>query len=136
MYFICRTIGAFIGTFLLAKMSTRLYFRIHIVAALGFLLLLAFIPVSSPVFVLGMIGAVGFTCSSIFSVIFSSAIQAKPEKTNEISGLMITGVVGGAIFPPLMTQSTALFNGAQMGGLLVLSLAAVYLCFLTIVVKK
>jgi fucose permease len=136
MYFLCRTIGAFIGTFLLAKMSTRIYFRIHIVAALGFLLLLAFIPVSSSVFVFGMIGAIGFACSSIFTVIFSSAIQAKPEKTNEISGLMITGVVGGAIFPPLMTQSTALFNGAQMGGLLVLSLAAVYLCFLTVAVKK
>jgi fucose permease len=136
MYFICRTIGAFIGTFLLAKMSTRLYFRIHIFAALGFLLLLAFIPASHPVFVLGMIGAIGFTCSSIFSVIFSSAIQAKPEKTNEISGLMITGVVGGAVFPPLMTQSTLLFNGAQMGGLLVLSLAAIYLCFLAFAVKK
>jgi fucose permease len=136
MYFICRTIGAFIGTFLLAKMSTRLYFRIHIFAALGFLLLLAFIPVSSPAFVLGMIGAIGFACSSIFSVIFSSAIQAKPEKTNEISGLMITGVVGGAIFPPLMTQSTLLFNGTQMGGLLVLSVAAIYLCFLTCKVKK
>ena len=136
MYFICRTTGAFIGTFLLAKMSARLYFRANMIAALAFIFLLAFIPTTSPVFVLGMIGAIGFTCSSIFSVIFSSAIQAKPEKTNEISGLMITGVVGGAIFPPLMTQSTLLFSGAQMGGLLVLSVAAIYLCFLTMAVKK
>lgn len=30
------------------------------------------------------------------------AIQARPEKANEISGLMITGVAGGAIAPPLM----------------------------------
>jgi len=136
MYFICRTIGAFIGTFLLAVMSTRLYFRANMIAALAFILLLAFIPVQSPVFVLGMIGVIGFTCSSIFSVIFSSAIQSKPEKTNEISGLMITGVVGGAVFPPLMTLSTQLFNGAQMGGLLVLSLAAIYLCVLTSAVKQ
>ena len=136
MYFICRTIGAFIGTFLLAVMSTRLYFRANIIAALAFILLLAFIPVQSPVFVLGMIGAIGFTCSCIFSVIFSSAIQSKPEKTNEISGLMVTGIVGGAVFPPLMTFSTQLFNGAQMGGLLVLSLAAAYLCVLTGTVKK
>jgi fucose permease len=136
MYFICRTIGAFIGTFLLAVMSTRFYFRANMVAALLLLLLLALIPVSSPVFVLGVIGAIGFTCSSIFAVIFSSAIQAKPEKTNEISGLMITGVVGGAIFPPIMTFSTTLFNGAQMGGLLVLSIAAIYLCILTVAVKK
>jgi len=130
MYFICRTIGAFIGTFLLALMNTRLYFRTNMFAALGLILLLAFFPLQSPVFVLGMIGAIGFTCSSIFAVIFSAAIQAKPEKTNEISGLMITGVVGGAVFPPLMTLSTQLFNGAQMGGLIVLSGAAIYLCFL------
>jgi fucose permease len=136
MYFICRTIGAFIGTFLLAVMSTRLYFRVNMLTALALLLLLAFIPVSSPVFVLGMIGAIGFMCSSIFAVIFSSAIQAKPEKTNEISGLMITGVVGGAIFPPIMTYSTTLFGGAQMGGLLVLSLAAVYLCVLALFSAK
>jgi fucose permease len=136
MYFICRTVGAFIGTFLLAVMSARLYFRTNMIAALAFILLLAFIPVVSPVFVLGMIGAIGFTCSSIFSVIFSSAIQSMPEKTNEISGLMITGVVGGALFPPLMTQSTLLCNGAQMGGLLVLSVAAVYLLFLSLAIKK
>jgi len=136
MYFICRTIGAFIGTFLLAVMSTRLYFRANMLVALGLILLLAFLPISSPVFVLGLIGAIGFTCSSIFAVIFSAAIQEKPEKTNEISGLMITGVVGGAVFPPLMTFSTQVFNGAQMGGLLVLSIAALYLCFLTMVVKR
>jgi len=130
MYFICRTAGAFIGTFLLAVMRTKLYFRTNMFAALGLLLLLAFISVPSPVFVLSIIGAIGFTCSSIFAVIFSAAIQEKPEKTNEISGLMITGVVGGAVFPPLMTLSTQLFNGAQTGGLLVLSMAALYLCFL------
>ena len=132
MYFICRTIGAFIGTFLLAVMSTRLYFRANMFMALGLMLLLAFLPLQSPVFVLGMIGAIGFSCSSIFAVIFSTAIQAKPEKTNEISGLMITGIVGGAVFPPLMTLATQLFNGTQTGGLLVLSVAALYLCFLSI----
>jgi fucose permease len=136
MYFFCRTIGAFIGTFLLAVMSARLYFRVNMLTALALLLLLAFIPISSSIFVLCMIGAIGFTCSSIFAVIFSSAIQTKPEKTNEISGLMITGVVGGAIFPPIMTLSTTLFNGAQMGGLLVLSLAAVYLCVLALFSAK
>ncbi|MCL2246049.1 MAG: MFS transporter [Lentimicrobiaceae bacterium] len=136
MYFICRTFGAFIGTFLLAVMSSRLYFRTNMLVTLGLLLLLAFIPLPSLAFVLSMIGAIGFACSSIFSVVFSAAIQAKPEKTNEISGLMITGVVGGAIFPPLMTFSTQLFSGAQMGGLLVLSGATLYLFFLAGVVKK
>lgn len=32
------------------------------------------------------------------------AIQARPKKANELSGLMITGVLGGAVVPPIMGQ--------------------------------
>ncbi len=41
--------------------------------------------------ILAVVGAIGFACSSLFSVLFSQAIQARPQKANEISGLMITG---------------------------------------------
>lgn len=37
-----------------------------------------------------------------FFVMFSLALQIKPDKSNEISGLLITGVSGGAIIPVLM----------------------------------
>lgn len=33
--------------------------------------------------------------SSVFSIIYSMALQARPEKANQISGLMITAVAGG-----------------------------------------
>lgn len=59
-----------------------------------------------------------------------------PNKTNEISGLMVTGIVGGAILPPLMSWGTTLTSGRQFGALLVLLVAIVYLIFLAFHLKK
>lgn len=48
------------------------------------------------------IGAVGFFASSVFSIIYSMALQARPEKANQISGLMITAVAGGGVVTPVI----------------------------------
>lgn len=40
--------------------------------------------------------------------------SARPEKANEISGLMVTGIFGGAVIPPLMGYCTDLI-GTQAG---------------------
>lgn len=68
----------------------------------------------------------GYAFSSIFSVIYSQALKHRPEYANEISGLMITGVFGGAVVPPLMGISADL-TGSQVGSLLILLLFAIYL---------
>lgn len=44
----------------------------------------------------------GFFASSVFSIIYSMALQVKPEKANQISGLMITAVAGGVVVIPLI----------------------------------
>jgi fucose permease len=134
LYFACRTIGAFIGTALLVKINSIKYFRIHILIALVALILLFFLP--SQLGILILIGLVGYACSTIFSIIFSASILSMPDKTNEISGLMVTGIVGGAILPPLMSWGTLLTSGRQFGALLVLLVAIVYLIFLAFHLKK
>jgi MFS transporter, FHS family, L-fucose permease len=134
VYFACRTIGAFIGTALLVKMDSVKYFRIHIIIALLALILLFFFP--SQIGLLILIGIVGYACSTIFSIIFSVSILSMPDKTNEISGLMVTGIVGGAILPPLMTWGTSVMGGNQDGALFVLLVAVVYLIFLAFNLKK
>ena len=90
VYFACRTVGAFVGTALLAKNSPVKFFRINILIAILGMLALFF--VNDLMLIYTMIGLVGFVCSSIFSVIYSMALQSRPDKANEISGLMITGV--------------------------------------------
>lgn len=124
VYFVCRTAGALIGSILLVRISDVRYFRINIIAALAALVVLYF--VQGTVAMLAMIGLVGFFCASIFSVIYSAALKSRPDKANEVSGLMIMGVFGGAVIPPLMgVMADALHM--QIGSLLVITVCMVYL---------
>ena len=100
VYFLSRTVGALLGAFLLARIAEMKYFRVNILACAFSLLLLIF--VKNDITNLICIGAVGFFASSVFSIIYSMALQAKPEKANQISGLMITAVAGGGVVTPII----------------------------------
>jgi fucose permease len=45
---------------------------------------------------------VGLGSANLFPLIFSIALEKMPDRANEISGLMIMAVSGGAFLPPLM----------------------------------
>ncbi len=45
---------------------------------------------------------IAFGFANIFPLIFSMAIEKMPEKSNELSGLMVTAIVGAAFLPPIM----------------------------------
>ena len=45
---------------------------------------------------------IGLVCANVFSILLSLALQYRPDKANEISGLMIMAVSGGAIVPLLI----------------------------------
>lgn len=126
VYFIARTAGAFIGVWLLARMNDIKYLKINLLFAAAALALL-YVAQGLPLILAG-IGAIGFFCSSVFSVLFSQALKARPQKSNEISGFMITGVCGGAVIPPLMGMASQAI-GNQTGSLIVLSLCLAYLLF-------
>lgn len=124
VYFVCRTAGALLGSVLLVKINDVRYFRIGIFAALAGLGILCF---ARGIFLLlAMVGLIGFACSSIFSIVYSVALRRRPDRSNEISGLMITGVFGGAVIPPLM-GAMADRTGSQTGSLLVIAACMVYL---------
>ena len=133
LYFVCRTAGALLGSFLLAKISDTTYFRVNILAALASICLLFF--AESTVFIMVLIGCVGFFCSSIFSVIYSQALKCRPDRANEISGLMIMGVCGGAVIPPLMgVLADAIGN--QTGSIVVIAAGILYLAACSFLIKK
>lgn len=132
VYFAFRTAGALLGAILLARMNEMKYFRVNMFVAIAAMLVLFFMQ--GQYLILGMVGIIGFACSSIFAVIYSMAIQARPEKANEISGLMITGVFGGAVVPPLMGVATDAI-GNQTGSLLVILLSICYLLYCSYGVK-
>lgn len=132
VYFAFRTIGAFVGTFLLARVAGNKFFRVNILIAIIAMIVLFFMSGQYPIMVL--IALIGFTCSSIFSLIFSMAIQARPEKANEISGLMVTGIFGGAVIPPLMGYCTDII-GSQVGSLIVILGCMCYLLYCSVGIK-
>ena len=124
VYFFCKTAGAFIGAFALAKVNAVKYFRWNIGIAALALLLLFFVDGAVPMMLL--IGVVGLFCASVFSIVYAAAMQARPDKANEISGLMITGVSGGAVIPPLMGAMTDMM-GSQVGSIVIIGICMLYL---------
>ena len=68
-----------------------------------------------------------FGNSNIFSIVFSQAILAVPEKQNEVSGLMIMGLFGGTVFPLLMGFASDAVG--QAGAVAVMAVGVAYLLY-------
>jgi fucose permease len=84
--------------------------------------------------ILVMVFIIGLAVANVFSIIFSAALKRKPERANEISGLLIMGVAGGAIIPLIMgVTSDAL---GQTGGMAILLVALAYLLFIAKKLKE
>lgn len=123
LYFSARTIGSFVGAFLLAKIASDRFMQYSMILALvGFILLLL---VNSLLWISVLVVIVGLACSNVFSIIFSYALQHLPERDNEISALMIMGVSGGALVTPLMGILSDAFG--QVAGLSLLLFCLLYL---------
>jgi len=132
LYFAARTAGALVGAILLAKLSAQKFFRISMILAI--VALVAMMVLNNIVGILVMVAIIGFTIANIFSIIFSLALQKLPTRANEISGLMIMGVAGGAIFPLLMGVMADAMG--QTGALLVILGCMVYLLIAAFLVKS
>lgn len=133
VYFICRTIGAFLGVFLMTKVSDMGYYRWNIITCIVVIVSLAFIQLPET-WALAQIGAIGFLCSCIFPIIYSMAVQAEPDKANLISGLMITAVAGGGAATPFIGFATDA-AGTITAGVCVLLLCAGYLTYCAFGIK-
>ena len=74
------------------------------------------------------IALIGFGNSNVFSIIFSQALLAMPEKKNEVSGLMIMGLFRGTAFPLLMGVASDAIG--QNGAVAVMTVGVIYLLFI------
>ena len=132
LYFIFRTLGCFSGAIILQKVSARSFF---VVSVICMLLAMAGLFVSDAEAVIyTAIALIGFGNSNIFSIIFSQALLAVPEKKNEISGLMIMGLFGGTVFPLFMGFASDAMG--QDGAVAVMTVGVIYLLFYTLRIKK
>lgn len=133
LYFLSRIIGSFSGVFILKYFSIHRFFIVSIVC-LG-LSVSGLLVFSGPVMLYICVILAGLGNSNVFSMIFSKALQFMPVRGNEISGLMIMGISGGAIFPLLMGIGSD-FCESQSGALIILIIPILYLFFLARFVRK
>ena len=132
LYFIARTLGTFTGAILLVKLSGRKFFIVNMLVAIPALLVMLLI--GNLWGILAMVFILGFTVANVFSIIFSAALKKMPNRANEISGLLIMGVAGGAIIPLIMGITSDSFG--QTGGMTVLLVALAYLLFSAFKLKE
>lgn len=100
LYFFGKMLGTFGGAILLTKLSSPKFFIWTSVLGLVAILALVFAP--SEYMALGIIFVIGLGIANIFPLVFSLTVERFPDRANEISGLMIMAVSGGAALPPLM----------------------------------
>lgn len=133
VYFFGKMLGTFGGALLLAKVSSRKFFFWSSIIGLASIVGLIFAPTQMSAMVIIFI--IGLGVANIFPLIFSITVGKFPTRANEISGLMIMAVSGGAAIPPLMgwiQDST----GKATATIFVLVACAIYLLGLSLFQKK
>ncbi len=131
LFFMALTIGRFCGGVVLNWMAPRKFLLVTCGAAILGLLGL-FIPVATVAAVSFFVAGLGF--ANVFPLVFSIAVDRMPERANELSGLMVTAIVGGAILPPIM-GFIADHSSMQVGFLVPLA-AIVYVAVIAVTNQK
>lgn len=132
LYFIFRTAGCLMGTFILQHLSARRFLGISVVCML---VAMAGLLVSNEHHIIYVcIALIGFGNSNVFPIIFAQALTAVPDKKNEVSGLMIMGLFGGTIFPLLMGMASDVVG--QSGAVAVMTIGVLYLIAYTLRMKS
>lgn len=98
-FFIALMTGRFMGAIILNWLPAKTFLKISVaISILGFLGLFAGIQLVAmiSIFIIGL----GF--ANIFPLIFSITVETMPDRSNELSGLMVAAIVGGALIPLVM----------------------------------
>lgn len=100
LYFIARTTGSLAGVILLARFRN---IKVYLGSVwLGILALTALLFSRQLAIILPLIFFIGLAIANVFPVLFAAAMRRSPDRENEVSGLLIMGVSGGAILLPIM----------------------------------
>jgi MFS transporter, FHS family, L-fucose permease len=123
VYFFGRMLGTFAGALLLTRISSRKFFMWT--SLLGIFCFIAILAIPSPFIAWGLVFMIGLSVANIWPLVFSIAVERYPSRSNEISGLMMMAICGGAVIPLLIGWISDLSSVAF--GMSVLILCMVYL---------
>ena len=123
VYFIAKTVAAFAGAVVFAKVSAAKCFPWCM--GLGLAATAAIPFVSSPFAFLSVVAFVAFLTANSFGMCMGLAIERFPAKANEITSLMVMAIVGGGVVSALLGFAQSVFGSA--GIVMTLGLCIAYL---------
>jgi len=129
LYFLARTIAAFAGGALLLKVSDKKFFAAGCWLAMLGLVLLVLFGKSGLVAALIAVCIFGIGYANLFGIVFSFAMRRATGKANEVSALLIVGLIGGAILPPVLGWIRDI-SGSQIAAVAAIAVVWVYMLLL------
>ncbi len=132
IFFTAVMIGRFLGAILLQWISSRKFFVYTTI--LGIFGILALIISRDLMVARICIFIIGLGTANLFPIIFATAIEKMPNRINEISGLMIMAIAGGAFLPPVMGLVSTLYG--VLSSFFVLLIAMLYILVISVYTVK
>ena len=99
LFLLVLAVGRLLGGAVLMIMSPRTCFRLS--ALLGMLGAATFLAGSQTLALVGVVVA-GLGFANIWPMLFSITVEERPDRANELSGLMCMAISGGAVMPLVM----------------------------------
>ena len=133
VYFFGRMLGTFAGAIMLTKISSRKFFMWT--SVLGIISFVAILLVSSQLMAWGLVFIIGLAVANIFPLVFSITVEKYPARSNEISGLMMMAICGGAVIPLVIGWVSDISN-VVMGMSILVACLIYLLCVSVYSLKK
>jgi fucose permease len=132
MFFAGETIARFLGAIILNWIKPKSFLLLTTLVALAGVLGIFLSPLNTIAF--GFIFITGLGIGNMFPIIFTLALNKMPERANEVSGLIIMAVSGGAFIPPVMGFVSTMFG--PIASISVVGICMLYILWVSFFVRK
>ncbi len=132
LFFAGETVARFLGAIILNWIKPRVFLLLTSLLALAGVAGIFVAPGNMAAFI--FIFVVGLGIGSMFPTIFSLALEKMPERANEISGLLIMAVSGGAVIPLVMGLVSTLLG--PVASISVIALCMLYILWVSLFLRK
>ncbi len=132
LFFAGETISRLIGAIILNWIKPRLFLFLSAIVALAGVVGVFLVP--GYILALVVIFIIGFGTGNMFPIIFSLSLERMPDRANEISGLLIMAVSGGAVIPLVMGLVSTVIS--PLASMLVIGCCMLYIFWVSLYVRK
>ncbi len=132
IFYAGETIARLVGAIILNWIKPRIFLLLTTLTALLGVAGVFLAPGNTAAFVAIFITGLGI--GNLFPIIFSLALEKMPDRANEISGLLIMAVSGGAVVPVIMGYVSTTFG--PLSSILVIGVCMLYILWVAFYVRK